>query len=118
MARVVKRGEFWVVNLEPGFGREIHKKRPGLIISSDNVNQNTPHVIVIPSSSIVPEVVSPDMVSIGKLVGFNKQSVLLPVLIRSIDQDRLIKKIGKISKSKIIEVEEALKIVVDLKETI
>jgi len=116
MAGLIKRGEIWIVNLEPGFGREIHKKRPALIISNNSVNQNTYHVIVVPTSSIVPTVLTDEMIHLGRLKGFDRESVLLPVLIRSIDQDRLIKKIGKISKQKTAEVEDAIKLVLDLEE--
>lgn len=54
------------------------------------------------------------MVYVGKPKGFDKESVFLPLFIRSIDQDRLVEKIGRISKEKILEVEEALKLVLDL----
>lgn len=114
MARLAKRGEFWIVNLEPAYGREIHKHRPALIISNNNINQNTYRTIVVPSSSIIPTSSDPEIISLGKPGGFNEKSVLLPVLVRSIDQDRLIKKIGKISKSKLQEVEESLKLVLGI----
>ncbi|MBI4036219.1 type II toxin-antitoxin system PemK/MazF family toxin [Candidatus Daviesbacteria bacterium] len=116
MAKLITRGEFWVVNLEPAFGREIHKKRPALIISDNSVNQGTYHVIVIPSSSIVPVSYTSEIIDLGKPRGFDEHSVLVPVLIRSIDQDRLIKKIGQISKSKLQEVEEAVKLVLGLEQ--
>jgi mRNA interferase MazF len=113
MARLIKRGDVWLVNLEPGFGREIHKKRPAVVISVDSVNQETSNVIVVPASSRVlsPQV---DIVSIGLREGVVKPSVLLPVLIRSIDQDRLIKKVGKLSKSKLLEVEDSVRLVLGL----
>lgn len=114
MARVIKRGELWLVNLEPSFGREIHKKRPALVISANSIQQKIPHVIIIPASSQVPKVIGIEMVLIGRKEGLDKPSVLLPVFIRSIDQERLIKKIGTIAKSKLVEVEEAVKIVLAL----
>lgn len=111
----MKRGEVWLINLEPGFGREIHKKRPALILSKDSIHTDTDHVIIIPASSLVPKIMGIEMVSIGKKEGLDKQSVLLPVFIRSIDQERLIKKIGTVIKTKLQEIEEAIKIVLDLK---
>lgn len=111
MAGLIKRGDFWTVDLNPGFGREIHKKRPGLIISSNKFNEITPYVIVIPTTSIVPQIISEEMVNLGKPKGFDEESTLLPLYIRSIDRDRLIKKIGKISREKLAEAEEKLKLV-------
>lgn len=109
-----KRGHFYIADLEPAFKREMHKKRPVLIISNNKSNLETPYVIVIPTSSIIPNVVSPEMVRLGKPTGFDEESILLPLFIRNIDKDRLIKKIGMVSKSKLKETEEALKLVLGL----
>ncbi len=114
MAGLIKRGDYWIVDLEPGFAREMHKKRPGLIISGNSFNKTTPYVIVIPTTSIVPEVISEEMVYLGKPEGFDQKSTLLPFYIRSLDKDRLIKKIGKISKEKLREAEEKLKMVLEI----
>lgn len=111
-----KRGQIYIANLNPAFGREMHKKRPVLIISDNIHNQNTPYAVVIPSSSIVPDVISAGMVYVGKPKDFDKESVFLPLFIRSIDQVRLIKKIGKISKEKLTETEEKLKLVLGLED--
>ena len=114
MARVIKRGDFWIVDLEPGFGREIHKKRPGLIISSNKFSEVTPFVIVVPTTSIVPQNISEEIVYLGKPKGFDQTSTLLPLYIRSIDKNRLIKKVGKISTQKLIEIEEKLRLVLGM----
>lgn len=114
MAGKVKRGEVWLVNLEPSMHREIHKKRPALVISTNAVNTNTFHTIVIPISSQVPKIVGPEMVVVGRREGLDKSSVVLPLFIRSVDQKRLVKRIGKISKVKLAEVEEAMKLILEL----
>lgn len=112
----MNRGDIWIVNLEPGFGREIHKKRPCLIISSQKVNQKTHNKIIIPSTSQVPQHIGEEMIEVGKKEGLDKKSVLLPIFIRSIDQERLVKKIGKISDEKLYEVEQVLKLIVGIEE--
>ncbi len=116
MARIIKRGEIWLINLEPGFGQEMHKKRPALIISKNSINFQTNHVIIIPASSQIPAILGIEMVLIDKIKGLDKKSVLLPLFIKSVDQERLIKKIGTISKIKLQEVEDTIKIVLDLKK--
>lgn len=35
----VKRGEIWIVNLDPTIGSEIKKSRPAVIISSDDIGK-------------------------------------------------------------------------------
>jgi len=112
MAKVIKRGDIWTINLEPSIHRELHKIRPALIISNDLIHKQTFHVIVIPISSQVPSNIGPEMVLVGKKEGLDKESVILPLFIRSIDQKRLVKKIGKLAKTKLLEVEESLKLLI------
>lgn len=114
MAKIIKRGEIWIVNLEPSLHREIHKKRPALVISNNFVHKKTYHVIVIPISSQVPKTIGPEIVLIGKKEGLDKKSIILPIYIRSIDQVRLIEKIGNLTETKLVEVEESLKLVLQL----
>ncbi len=105
-----KRGEVFIADLNPGFGREIHKKRPVLVISNNSLNQNLSTIIMIPLSSIIPEFIGPDVVKIEKTIGLDKESVLIVNQIRSIDQTRLVKRVGILSQDKIEQVEEALQI--------
>lgn len=111
MARIIHRGDIWVVNLEPSFGKEIHKKRPALIISDIPLLTHTGHVIIIPTSSLVPKKLGIEMISVGKDEGVHKASVLLPVFIRSIDEERLIEKIGSVNKTTLEKVEQAIRLI-------
>lgn len=117
MAGLIKRGDIWIINLDPGFGREIHKKRPAVIISSNELNKISKDIIIIPSSSIIPSKLSEEIVSVLGVSGFEKPSVLLPLLIRSIDEKRLIKKVGDLPEEKMLELEESLKLVLGLIDT-
>jgi len=109
-----KRGEFYIADLDPGFGREMHKKRPVLIISDNIINSTRPHAVVIPASTIVPKTITPEMIYLGRPKGFNEESILLPIFIRSIDQDRFIRKIGRVSKKKLLQIEKALNMILGL----
>lgn len=109
-----KRGQIFIADLNPSFGREIHKKRPVLIISNDQINEIYPVVVVIPFSSIVPEFIGPDMVKFTGQKGLNKDSVLVVNQIISIDKDRLSKKVGRVSAVKLKQVEQSLKNVLGL----
>ena len=114
MAGLVKRGEIWIVNLDPGFGREIHKKRPAVIISNNELNKISRDIVIIPSTSIIPSKPSNEIVDVSGVLGFDTKSSLLPLLIRSVDEERLIKKAGVLPEEKLVELEEALKLVLDL----
>ena len=109
-----KRGQILISNLSPGFGHEMHKKRPILVISNNILNKTLPTVVVIPFSSIVPRFIGPDVVVFESQKGLEKKSALIVNQIRAIDKTRLGKKIGTISKAKIAEVERALSVALKL----
>lgn len=51
---VIRRGEIWVANLNPGRGREVAKIRPVLVIQDDALTTaGTPMIIVLPLTSQV-----------------------------------------------------------------
>ena len=47
----MKRGEIWLVPLDPTIGSEIRKTRPALIVSPDDMNDRLRTVIVSPLTS-------------------------------------------------------------------
>src|SRR3989338_2554320 len=105
-----KRGEIFIADLDPGFGREMRKKRPILVISNNTINKNSNTLIMVPFSSIVPEFMGPNIVDIEN-EGLDKRSAIIVDQIRSVDKGRLINKVGKLTSYKLFEVEDALKIV-------
>ncbi|MEI6876613.1 MAG: type II toxin-antitoxin system PemK/MazF family toxin, partial [Spirochaetota bacterium] len=48
---MVARGEVYWVHLDPTMGSEIHKMRPGLVVSPDDLNAALPRIIVAPLTS-------------------------------------------------------------------
>ena|SRR3990167_2292283 len=114
MARLIKRGQIWIADLNPGYGAEIHKKRPALIIASNEINQFSHTTIVIPISSQVFSKSIETVLLPKKSTGLEKDSVILPVFVRAIDKNRLIEKVGSISDEKLEEVEDSLKLVLGM----
>lgn len=106
-----KRGEIYIADLKPSFGREIGKVRPALIISDNALNKVLPTVIAIPFSSIIPQDIGPDFVKFSNQKGLKKTSVLVVNQLGAIDKIRLVKKIGKISKQRLLDIENALELV-------
>lgn len=109
-----KRGEVWLVNFDPTVGVEIKKTRPALIIQNDAGNFASEATIVaaITSSqrsarSFEVELESPE----GSL---RKNSLILLQQIRTIDKQRLVKLLGRITEDTLRKVETALKISLDL----
>lgn len=111
----MKRGEIWLTNFNPGFGTELHKNRPALIISSNEVNLHHPRIIVIPISTKNYSGLSVVTLGASKSTGLKQDSVILPLEIRAVDKVRLTKKLGKISTTKLEAVVDLMKLVLGLK---
>jgi mRNA interferase MazF len=91
---VASRFEVYLVRLDPTEGREIRKTRPCLIISPDEMNQHIDTVIVAP------------MTSKGRpyptRVPFRfkgKPGHIVLDQIRTVDKNRLVKRLGKIDEA-------------------
>ena len=87
----IKRGEVYWVTLDPTIGSEIHKTRPALIISPDDMNAALPRVIIAPlTSQGQPLGCRPELTFDGK------PARILLDQIRTIDKQRLSGKLGEI----------------------
>ena len=103
-----KRGEIWLVSLEPVAGSEIGKTRPALIISNDRNNEYSSTVTLIPITSSIDKVY-PFEVFISKTdSGLQLDSKIKCNQIRTVDKLRLVKFTGKITSEILFKVEEAL----------
>lgn len=113
----VRRGDIFLVNLEPVSGKEIGKSRPALIIQNDIGNLYSPVTIIAPIST-VKEITKPlpIMVFIEKeAAGLKYDSYVDCGQIRTVDKkSRLLKKIGTLDFEKIKQVNKSLKISLSL----
>lgn len=107
----VKRGEIWLVNLDPTIGHEIKKSRPGVIIQNDLGNKYSPITIIAPITSQNLEKVYPFEALISRgTSGLEKDSKALLNQIRAIDKKRLVKRLGKTDSEILGRIDEAIKI--------
>ena len=105
------RGDIYLVNFDPTIGSEINKTRPAPIIQNNIANENSPITIVAAITSKFDDRLYPTEVQLYPPEGGLKtNSVVLLNQIRSIDRQRLIKKIGAISVDKLHEVDRAIQI--------
>lgn len=96
---MVKRGEVYLVNLEPTVGSEVKKNRPCVIVSPDEMNKYIRTIIIAPMTTKVRSYKSRVAIDFD---GKNGQVMLDQI--RTIDKQRLIKKLGTLSKKEIKEV--------------
>lgn len=110
MIKFPKRGEVYWVKLDPTIGSEINKTRPALIISNDSGNEYGQRVVVAPITSSVKKVFPFEV----KVEIAEKEGKVLLDQLRSIDKERLSKKIAVMDYETMKLVNKALKIVLDL----
>lgn len=92
MGMVVKRFDVFLVNLDPTIGSEIHKTRPCVVISPDEMNRHIATVIVAPMTT--KGQAYPTRVAC-QFQGKDGQIVLDQI--RTVDKTRLFKQLGQIS---------------------
>ena len=89
---MVKRGEIWLVNLDPTIGSEIKKSRPCVVVSPAEMHDHLRTVIVAPMTSKS----RPAPFRVPVTHGGQKGLILLDQ-VRAVDKARLAKKLGAVS---------------------
>ncbi|MDO5774523.1 type II toxin-antitoxin system PemK/MazF family toxin [Treponema succinifaciens] len=104
MGMVINQYDVYLVNLDPTVGHEIKKTRPCLVISPDEMNNNISTVIIAPMTTKSHSY--PTRIPV-KFEGKNGWIVLDQI--RTVDNIRLVKRLGQISKKEILAVKKILK---------
>ncbi len=106
-----RRGDVYLVAFDPSLGSEIHKTRPAVVIQNDVGNRAAPTTIVAALSSQVEEPLYPFEVLVQPPDGgVAKRSVVLLNQIRTIDRQRLIRRLGMLERKTVGRVDRALAI--------
>jgi mRNA interferase MazF len=88
----VKRGEIWLVNLDPTVGSEIKKSRPCIIVSPPELNDNLRTVIVAPMTS--KGFAAPFRVPVTHA---RRKGLILLDQLRAVDKARLARRLGAVN---------------------
>ena len=106
--RFPRRGEVYLVRLDPTVGAEIKKTRPALVLQNDVANCWSPITIVAGITSRFEEPLYPTEVLITKSeAGLETDSVALLNQIRSVDKRRLVRRLGKLRRDTMAQVDRA-----------
>ena len=92
MVRFPQRDEVWLVALDPSKGSEIKKTRPCLVISPDEMNAALQTLLVAPMTTALRDY--PTRVN---LTFQNKTGQVALDQLRTIDRERLLRKLGLVS---------------------
>jgi len=93
-----------LVNLDPTIGSEIKKTRPCVIISPDEMNKYLRTIVVAPMTTKSGKYPTRIEVKHDKKIGW-----IVIDQIRTIDKQRIIKILGRLSKPEIKEVKSVMK---------
>jgi len=106
----MKRNEIWLINLEPTIGAEIRKTRPAIIVNDDDLG-------ILPLKIIVPVTDWKDKYEAAVWMikikpdnenNLQKTSSADCFQVRSLSEERLIKKIGRIDETTMKKISKAL----------
>lgn len=91
---VVRQFDVYLINLDPTVGHEIQKTRPCVVVSPDEMNRHLATVMIAPMTTTVRNF--PTRVRC-RFQGKSAQVVLDQL--RTIDKQRLLKRLGRIGKA-------------------
>lgn len=106
----MKQGEIWLINLDPAIGSEIKKTRPAVIVNDDSLGK-LPLKIIVPVTEWKDHFeVAPWMVRIVADVEtkLSKVSCADCFQVRSVSEQRFVRKIGDVPASVMYEIKSGL----------
>lgn len=89
---VVRRFDVWLVNLDPTIGREIKKTCPALVVSPDEMNMAISTVIIAPMTTQ-----GRDYPTRVPCTFQGKSGQVVLDQLRTVDKQRLVKRLGEIN---------------------
>lgn len=89
---MVRRGEIWLVDLDPTIGSEIRKTRPCVVISPPEMHDHLRTAIIAPMTT--GSHLAPFRIPVRHS---GKQGLILLDQIRAVDKSRLAKRVGVIA---------------------
>ena len=93
-----------LVNLDPTLGSEIQKTRPCVIVSPNEMNKHLSTIVICPMTSSMKEY--PTRIPVKHN---GKKGMIAVDQIRTIDKKRIVKLLGKLSKTELIQTKDVIK---------
>ena len=104
MGVVINQYDVFLINLDPTIGHEIKKTRPCLVISPNEMNHTIRTIIIAPMTTKSRSYPTRIPVQFEGKTGW-----IVLDQIRTVDNLRLIKKLGSITKKEVIQVKAVIK---------
>ena len=110
---MIKHGEVWWANLPEPEGSMPGYRRPVAVIQSNEFNRSRIRTVIVAAiTSNVKLSIAPGNVFLSKRsVGLSRESVVNVSQVLTLDKSFLTKKVGRLPKEKLLEVEDGLRLV-------
>ena len=109
----IKQYDIWLADLNPSRGTEPGKTRPVVVVQTDFLNETHLSTLICPITTNVQKEIKLLRVHLKK-AQVDKLSDVLVDQVRAIDNKRLLKKLGQLTKEQKIDIKANLRIVFDI----
>lgn len=109
----IKQYDIWLADLNPSRGTEPGKTRPVVVVQTDLLNETHLSTLICPITTNVQKEIELLRVHLKK-GQLTKLSDILVDQVRAIDNKRLLKKLGQLTKEQKNELKANLRIVLDI----
>jgi mRNA interferase MazF len=112
---MIRRGQVYIADLDPGHGSEPGKKRPVVVVQTNLINRVHTSTMVCPLTSQIDESLKLLRVHLDQGEGgIRKRSDILIDQVRAVDNHRLIEMIGQVPSDKMSQLSVKLRVLLDL----
>lgn len=105
---MIRRGDVFLVNLNPVVGSEVGKTRPAIVVQNDLANRSSPTITIIPVSSSTERVFPFQVQLSAGEGGLSQESKALCEQIRTVSRERLLERLGRLSQERLDDIRAAL----------
>ncbi len=109
----IKQYDIWLADLNPSRGTEPGKTRPVVVVQTDLLNETHLSTLICPITTNVQKEIKLLRVHLKKSQ-LDKLSDILVDQVRAIDNKRLLKKLGQLTKEQKTDIKANLRIVLDI----
>jgi mRNA interferase MazF len=111
----MRRGEVYLVNLEPSQGAQANKTRPAIVVSNDAANiaatrNSVGVVVVVPLTSNVSRVYPFQVLLGGNEGGLDRESKAQTEQLRAVDVRRFGRRLGALQTATLRKIDDALRL--------
>jgi mRNA interferase MazF len=111
----LKRGSIWLVDFDPSKGREQGGRRPAVILSSNDAPVDVIGLVyVLPGTTAARGVPNHLPVEPSQSNGLDHLTFFMGEQLRAVSIDRLVRHIGQLDETKMVQIEEIIVLMLDL----